>query len=162
ISQPGRLSNSRNAARLRCPSWIFSASENCARTPPAAREVDPLASAARSKSTTSTPASARWNAALVPITPPPTITADADLGRGANCRAIVILPHWRGCRQATRPPRRRLAHRRCDAGVQLQQTLERWTVGASLVDSSHPAFGRDRELHASTRGGGLRQLSGPL
>ncbi len=67
---------------------MFNGSENCARTPPAAREVEPLASSARSSSSTSTPASARWNAALHPITPPPTITTEADSGSGAVGRGI--------------------------------------------------------------------------
>src|SRR4029450_1679933 len=48
-------------------------SENCARTPPAALLVEPEASWSRSTRTTSgTPASARWKAMLAPITPPPT------------------------------------------------------------------------------------------
>ena len=55
----------------------LSSSENIARTPPAPRPVEPEPSSPRSHSSTSTPASARWNAMLVPITPPPTITTSA-------------------------------------------------------------------------------------
>ena len=75
---------------LRLAISMFSRSENCVRTPPAALEVEPLPSCARSISTTSTPASARWKAALVPITPPPTMTTDADSGRGGR-RGITRL-----------------------------------------------------------------------
>src|SRR5690348_2202836 len=60
---------------------MFSGSENWARTPPAALDVDPPASWPRSTSRTSTPASARWKAALVPMTPPPTTTTSARAGR---------------------------------------------------------------------------------
>ena len=60
---------------------MFSSSENCARTPPAARLVEPDAScAALEQQDVPTPASARWNAALVPMTPPPTMTTDARGG----------------------------------------------------------------------------------
>ena len=70
---------------------MFSASENCARRPPAAFEVEPLASWSRSSRTTSAPASARWNAALTPTTPPPTITTSAPDGSGERraCRECV-------------------------------------------------------------------------
>src|SRR4051794_30934945 len=67
---------------------MFSGSENCARTPPAALDVDPPASSARSRSSTSTPASARWNAVLVPITPPPTTTTSARAGRAGLIRGL--------------------------------------------------------------------------
>ena len=53
---------------------MFSGSENCARMPPAARLVEPDASSFRSSRVTSTPASARWKATLVPIDP----SADDD------------------------------------------------------------------------------------
>src|SRR3954462_11963692 len=54
---------------------MLSSSENCARIPPAEREVDPAASESRSTSTTSvTPSSRRCHATLAPIAPPPTIT----------------------------------------------------------------------------------------
>src|SRR3954451_6210742 len=46
---------------------MFSAPLNCARNPPAAFEVEPLASWSRSSRTTCAPASARWKAALTPI-----------------------------------------------------------------------------------------------
>jgi hypothetical protein len=60
---------------------MFAALLNDARTPPAALLVEPEASSFISSSTTSAiPASARWNAMLVPITPPPTTTIDARLG----------------------------------------------------------------------------------
>src|SRR6476646_2744730 len=78
MSQPGRSPNASNAAIERRAIAMFSSSENWARNPPAARTVEPLPSSACSSSRTSeTPASARWNAALVPTTPPPTITTDA-------------------------------------------------------------------------------------
>src|SRR4051794_38730054 len=72
---------------------MFSASENCARTPPAAFEVEPLPSAPRSTSTTSAPASARWNAALNPTMPPPTTTTPAELGSEARMlqRSLLIV-----------------------------------------------------------------------
>jgi len=55
---------------------------NEARTPPAALHVDPHASSSFSTRTTSvTPDSARWNATLAPITPPPMTTTDARSGR---------------------------------------------------------------------------------
>ena len=72
-----------NASMLRSPIAMFSGSENWARMPPAARLVEPDASSIRSSRQTSTPASARWNATLVPITPPPTTTTSAPLGSGA-------------------------------------------------------------------------------
>src|SRR5215210_2589685 len=57
------------------PIFTFSSSENIARTPPAPLAVEPEPSSPRSTSTTSsTPRSARWNAMLVPFTPPPTMT----------------------------------------------------------------------------------------
>ena len=60
ISHPGRRPKSLNACRLRCAISILRASENWARTPPAARLVDPHASWPRSTSSAfSTPASAR-------------------------------------------------------------------------------------------------------
>src|SRR3954464_14189046 len=56
-------------------------SENCSRTPPADLDVEPHDNSSASSSTTSaTPASARWNAALEPITPPPMITTSARSG----------------------------------------------------------------------------------
>src|SRR5690242_11555481 len=63
---------------------MLRASENCARRPPAALEVEPPASWSRSSRTTSAPASARWNAALAPTTPPPTITTSAPAGSGTR------------------------------------------------------------------------------
>ena len=54
---------------LRDPIAMLSGSENWARMPPAARLVDPAASWSRSRRHVSTPASARWNALLVPMTP---------------------------------------------------------------------------------------------
>src|SRR4051812_21743544 len=80
ISCPGRRAKSANAASPRAPSTMLSASENCARTPPAALDVDPAPSPSRSRSRTSTPASARWKAVLVPMTPPPTTTTSARAG----------------------------------------------------------------------------------
>src|SRR3954468_16357665 len=67
---------------------MLSGSENCALTPPAALDVDPPASWPRSSSATPTPASARWKAALVPMTPPPTTTTSARAGRGAVIREL--------------------------------------------------------------------------
>ena len=59
------------------PILTFSSSENIARTPPAPFAVEPEPSSARStRSTSSTPASARWKAMLVPTTPPPTMTTE--------------------------------------------------------------------------------------
>ena len=78
MSQPGRSANASNAAIERSAMAMFSSSENWARKPPAARTVEPLpSSACSSRSTSPAPASARWNAALVPTTPPPMITTDA-------------------------------------------------------------------------------------
>ena len=77
---PGRSAKRSNASMLRRPIAMLSGSENCARTPPAARLVEPPASWSRSTRQTSTPASARWNAMLVPMTPPPTTTTSADGG----------------------------------------------------------------------------------
>src|SRR6266508_5163191 len=75
---------------------MLSASENCARTPPAALLVEPAPSSSRSISTTSgTPASARWKAILVPITPPPTTTTLARLGRPLPGR-VTTVDIWRG------------------------------------------------------------------
>ena len=70
---------------------MLSSSENCARTPPAARDVDPEASSSRSSSSTSrTPASARWKAMLAPMTPPPTTTTSAVSGqRGGHAQAAL-------------------------------------------------------------------------
>src|SRR4051794_18735078 len=62
---------------------MLSGSENCALTPPAALDVDPPASWPRSSNATPAPASARWKAALVPMTPPPTTTTSTCAGRGA-------------------------------------------------------------------------------
>src|ERR1035437_2908623 len=74
-------------------------SEDCARTPPAARLVEPEPSPPRSIRTTScTPASAMWNAALTPITPPPTITTLAESGRmpgeeiSNRARGVRLIP----------------------------------------------------------------------
>src|SRR6266498_3563613 len=48
------------------------------RTPPTALQVEPEPRLSRSMRTTSlTPASARWNAQLVPMTPPPMMTTSA-------------------------------------------------------------------------------------
>src|SRR4051794_34822798 len=62
---------------------MLSGSENCALTPPAALDVDPPASWPRSSSATPAPASARWKAALGPMTPPPTTTPPTGPGGGA-------------------------------------------------------------------------------
>jgi hypothetical protein len=63
-----------------------------ARTPPAALHVDPHASSSLSTRTTSvTPDSARWNAMLVPITPPPTTTTDACSGRSLLMSPSALL-----------------------------------------------------------------------
>jgi hypothetical protein len=83
MSQPGRSPKAAKASRLRRAMRMLTGSENCARTPPAARLVEPEASASRSTSSTSaTPASARWKAMLAPMTPPPTTTTEADAGSG--------------------------------------------------------------------------------
>src|SRR5690242_3126430 len=65
---------------------MLSASENWARTPPAALDVDPTPRPSRSRSRTSTPASARWKAVLVPMTPPPTTTTSARAGSAGPMR----------------------------------------------------------------------------
>ena len=75
---------------LRSPMAMLSGSENCARKPPAARLVDPLASWSRSRRQTSTPASARWNATLVPMTPPPTTTTSAAARERAHRRTRFL------------------------------------------------------------------------
>src|SRR5438094_557611 len=82
---------------------MFSASENWVRTPPAARDVEPPPSCPLSTRTTSMPASARWKAALTPITPPPTITTSAERGRAEVGRGIyrgivggvALVVEWR-------------------------------------------------------------------
>src|SRR3954462_9242210 len=81
MSAPGRCPNRSNASMARKARAMLISSENCSRTPPADFDVDPHDNSSASSSTTSvTPASARWNAALVPITPPPTITTSARSG----------------------------------------------------------------------------------
>src|SRR3954453_3051912 len=81
MSAPGRCPNRSNASIDRKASAMLISSENWSRTPPADFDVDPHDNSSASSSTTSvTPASARWNAALVPITPPPTITTSARSG----------------------------------------------------------------------------------
>jgi hypothetical protein len=68
--------------RLRSPSSMFTASENWARTPPAALQVEPDPSSLCSTRTTPrTPDRARWYAELRPMMPPPMTTTDADLGK---------------------------------------------------------------------------------
>src|SRR5262245_4183966 len=70
---------------------MLSASANCRRTPPAEREVEPLASVARSSSATSgTPPAARWNAVLAPTAPPPITTTSARAGRSLT--PLILLP----------------------------------------------------------------------
>ena len=87
------------------PTAMLSGSENCARTPPAALLVEPEASSARSTSSVSTPASARWKAALVPITPPPTTTTSAFV-RHAHQRRTAL--RRKKPRLAGRSARRRI------------------------------------------------------
>src|SRR5262249_41361878 len=90
-------------SRLRRAMSMFRASENWVRTPPAARDVEPAPSEPRSTKTTSTPASARWKAALVPITPPPTITTSADAGNGADIRGMTRIYRRRRCGSRSGP-----------------------------------------------------------
>src|SRR6266540_571778 len=57
------------------------------RTPPTALQVEPEPRLSRSmRTTSSTPASAKWNAQLVPMTPPPMMTTSAlgGIAFGAN------------------------------------------------------------------------------
>src|SRR5688572_24849643 len=75
---------------------MFSSSENWARTPPAALQVEPEPSSSLSTTTTSrTPASARWKATDVPITPPPMTTTSAWLGSSAESEVKVRLDRER-------------------------------------------------------------------
>jgi hypothetical protein len=61
ISWPNRAGKSRNVSRLRAPSAMFTGSENCARTPPAAFDVEPAPRASRSRTTMSRiPRLASW------------------------------------------------------------------------------------------------------
>src|SRR6516165_2357151 len=80
MSPPGRSENRENASTARSPIAMLRGSENWVRKPPAARLVDPEESDSRSSRHTSTPASARWNAMLVPTAPPPTTTTFALAG----------------------------------------------------------------------------------
>ena len=73
---------------------MLTASENCARTPPAALQVEPDPSSSFSTSTTSrTPDAARWYAALSPMTPPPITTTSARDGRLTPSTLGPALPH---------------------------------------------------------------------
>src|SRR3954454_1950143 len=81
---------------------MLTASENDARTPPAALHVEPDPRASRSRSTTSrTPARLRWWATLSPITPPPMTTTEASFGSSVDgtvsetsqCRPRVPRAH---------------------------------------------------------------------
>src|SRR3954447_13185659 len=91
---PITASQRSSSSRLRSERRTLSSSANCRRTPPAERDVDPLASVSRSSSTTSaTPPVARWNAALAPIAPPPMMTTSARAGRSLT--PWMLLPRHR-------------------------------------------------------------------
>src|SRR6266540_6417010 len=64
------------------------------RTPPTALQVEPEPRLSRSMRTTlPTPASARWNAQLVPMTPPPMMTTSASEGIAfrANVASVIFV-----------------------------------------------------------------------
>src|SRR5690606_39217143 len=88
------------------------ASENCARTPPAERQVEPDPRDSFSRRTTEpAPAAARWYAVARPMTPPPMTTTSA---RDGSASRLIGGPLGVGCGlwagtlhfgRATCPPR---------------------------------------------------------
>ena len=85
-------------------STTSSAVENCWRTPPMARDVEPLTSSPRSATTTSSaPSSARWYATLAPTAPEPATTIRAIRARCARPRRAPARSSSRS--GARTPPR---------------------------------------------------------
>src|SRR5688572_10404424 len=71
---------------------MLTGSENCARTPPAALQVEPDPRAPASSSTTSrTPARASAWAELRPVMPPPMTTTEAEDGGGRRGAVITVI-----------------------------------------------------------------------
>ncbi|WP_239012509.1 hypothetical protein [Streptomyces sioyaensis] len=80
----------------------MSGSENWARTPPIGLPELPPPSSPRSMTTIRrTPASARWKAMLVPITPPPMITTSAVDGTRRELEDMDKRPIPSGGRSRT-------------------------------------------------------------
>ena len=147
---------------------MLSSSENCARTPPAARLVEPEASESRSiNSTSRIPASARWNAMLVPMAPPPTTTASA-------CPGISTDPSYR---LAGFQPRRLTANghmyplrprepRRCAVLQLLRRAARRRSSvrprGAKDGDRAVLRRGRLDRARRAVRPGGAARHDGPV
>ena len=102
-------------------STTSSAVENCWRTPPIARDVEPPTSSPRSATTTSSaPSSARWYATLAPIAPEPATTMRAIRARCARPRRA----RRRSGRAAARG-RRRARARRAAPSASLRRGVER-------------------------------------
>src|SRR6266536_451544 len=86
------------------------------RTPPTALDVEPDPRRSRSTRTTSpTPASARWNAQLVPMTPPPTTTTSARRGISFAANAASLTLPYRHLQHdvSVRPPSIRAPSSEC-------------------------------------------------
>ena len=140
MSAPGRSPNRSNASIERSARAMLISSENCSRTPPADFDVDPHDNWSASSSNTSvTPASARWNAALAPITPPPMITTSARSGRDRSKRHTVSE-----CDRSARsdPTRRRHHHASLCGVVRPSCAFRSWptSIAATSPSSARPSM----------------------